>query len=68
MAWYRKAADQGDWRASNGIAALYTNGWGVKQDLAKAIEWNQRAMDQSSKDIKKMDEDAKAAIRRIKGY
>ena len=69
MAWYLKAADQGDWLAQSNISQLYMNGWGVKQDFAKATEWLQKAQKgqaQSSKELDRMDEEAKAAIGRIK--
>ena len=69
MAWYLKAADQGDWLAQSNIGELYMNGWGVKQDFAKATEWLQKAQKsqaQLSKEFDRMDEEAKAAIGRIK--
>ena len=68
MAWYTKASDQNDWRAQSNIATLYMNGWGVKQDLGKAMEWQQKAQTQSSKELDRLDEEARAAVSRIKKY
>ena len=46
MAWYQKAADQGDASAQNKIGVLYDNGQGVRQDYAQAKAWYQKAADQ----------------------
>ena len=34
--WLKKAVDQGYAQAQNHLAAMYENGWGVKQDYSKA--------------------------------
>ena len=43
MTWYRKAAEQGNVRASTNIGFLYNNGLGVKQDYSEAATWYQVA-------------------------
>ncbi len=43
MAWYRKAADQGDITAQTNICEMYRNGWGVEQDVEKAVAWYRKA-------------------------
>lgn len=43
MTWYRKAAEQGNMRASSNIGFLYNNGLGVKQDYEEAATWYQAA-------------------------
>jgi TIR domain/Sel1 repeat len=48
MAWYRKAADQGNADAQYNIGVLYHNGRGVRQDYAQAKAWFQKAADQGS--------------------
>ena len=39
LSWYRKAADQGNAEAQNGVGLLYANGWGVAQDYGEARLW-----------------------------
>jgi TPR repeat protein len=46
--WYRKAADQGDFRAENNLGALYADGQGVMRDYAQALSWYRKAADQGS--------------------
>jgi TonB family protein len=43
MAWYRKAADQGNAQADRNIGVLFENGLGVPQDHSQAEEWNRKA-------------------------
>ena len=37
--WFRKAAEQGDGDAQNGLGFMYANGQGVPQDYARAYMW-----------------------------
>jgi TPR repeat protein len=46
MAWYRKAADQGDATAQSLIGWLYEKGQGVSKDCDQAKAWYQKAADQ----------------------
>jgi hypothetical protein len=46
VAWYRKAADQGDSRAQNNLGWMYDYGQGVPQDNAQAVFWYRKAADQ----------------------
>jgi TPR repeat protein len=66
MAWYSKAADQGYAAAQLNISGLYAAGLGVKKDLSKAIEWQQKAQEQTNKSLNQWDEEAKAAVSRLK--
>lgn len=43
LAWYRKAAAQGDAGGEYGVGSMYLAGEGVKQDLAQGYEWLERA-------------------------
>lgn len=43
LAWYRKAAAQGDAAGEYGVGAMYLAGEGVKQDLTQAYFWFLRA-------------------------
>ena len=46
VAWYKKAAEQGDASAQFGLGFMYFNGWGVPQDYARAIAWYKKAAEQ----------------------
>ena len=37
VAWYRKAAEQGDAGAQNNLGFMYDQGKGVKQDFGEAV-------------------------------
>ena len=39
VAWYRKAAEQGDAGGEYGLGSMYLSGEGVKQDLSQAYHW-----------------------------
>ena len=43
VAWYRKAADQGDANAQNNLGVMYENGRGVAKDDAQAVAWYRKA-------------------------
>ena len=44
--WYRLAAEQGDAKAQNNLAAMFSLGRGVAQDYVEAVKWYQRAAEQ----------------------
>jgi hypothetical protein len=46
LRWYRKAADQGDAKAQNGLGLMYFRGQGVPQDYGEAARWYRKAADQ----------------------
>jgi hypothetical protein len=46
VAWYRRAADQGEARAQANLGRAYAAGLGVAQDYAQAAAWYRRAADQ----------------------
>ncbi len=46
VAWYRRAADQGEARAQANLGHAYARGRGVAQDHAQAAAWYRRAADQ----------------------
>jgi TonB family protein len=48
LAWYRKAAAQGNPAAENDIGWLYQNGWGAEQDYAAAAIWYRKAAEQGN--------------------
>jgi uncharacterized protein len=48
MQWFRKAADQGDALAQNGVGLVYAHGQGVTQSYAEAVRWLQMAADRGS--------------------
>jgi clan AA aspartic protease (TIGR02281 family) len=50
IAWYRRAADQGNADAQANLGAMYEVGQGVAQDYAQAIAWYRRAADQGNAD------------------
>lgn len=41
--WYRKAAEQGNVDARNGLAVMYATGKGVRRDDRKAVRWYRTA-------------------------
>ena len=47
VAWYQKAADQGDAAGEYGLGVMYAKGEGTKQDLAKAAMYITRAAEQN---------------------
>ena len=46
VAWYRRAAAQGDVRGQANLGAMYANGTGVPRDDEPALMWFRRAADQ----------------------
>jgi TPR repeat protein len=46
VAWYRKAANQGDADAQFNLGESYRNGQGVSQDYAQAAAWYRKAAEQ----------------------
>ena len=48
VAWYRKAAEQGDAAAQVNLGRMYANGEGVPQDGAVAVAWYCRAAEQGN--------------------
>ncbi|KOR28138.1 hypothetical protein TI04_11700, partial [Achromatium sp. WMS2] len=59
VAWYRKAAAQGNAYAQYSLGWMYENGRGVPQDDTQAVFWYRKAAAQG-------DADAKAALARLK--
>ena len=53
IAWYRKAADQGNIAGEYNLGILYEKGLGEKTDLTQAIYWYQKAANQNDKDAYK---------------
>jgi TPR repeat protein len=47
VAWFRKAAEQGNADAQNSLAHAYHEGKAVPKDAAKAVEWWRKAADQN---------------------
>ncbi len=43
VAWYRKAAEQGDPEGEYGLATMFSSGEGVAKDLVEARKWFMRA-------------------------
>ncbi len=48
VAWYRKAADQGNAPAQSNLGVMYENGRGVAQSDAEAVKWYRKAADQGN--------------------
>jgi TPR repeat protein len=46
VAWYRKAAEQGDAQAQCNLGCMYSKGQGVQQDFKQAAAWYQKAAEQ----------------------
>ena len=46
IAWYRKAAEQGDASAQNNLGVMYDEGNSVPQDYAQAVAWYRKAANQ----------------------
>jgi len=46
VAWFRKAAKQGDAGAQNNLGTMYRDGRGVSQDYAQAVAWFGKAAKQ----------------------
>ena len=46
VAWYRRAAEQGDARAQYNLGGMYREGRGVPPDAAGAVAWYRRAAEQ----------------------
>ena len=44
LAWYRKAATQGDVVAHYNLGVMYDNGYGVAQDHGEAARWYEQAV------------------------
>jgi tetratricopeptide (TPR) repeat protein len=62
LVWFRKAADQGDAFAQNGLGVMYTNGLGVEKNYVQALAWYQKAADQGNEFSKKQIDTVNAAI------
>jgi hypothetical protein len=58
VAWYQKAADQGNAGAQYNLGFMYKNGYGVNKDSKQAVAWYQKAADQG-------DVDAKQALKKL---
>ncbi|HHV7010317.1 TPA: tetratricopeptide repeat protein, partial [Haemophilus influenzae] len=43
---FRKAAEQGNAKAQNGLGMMYKGRFGVKQDYFKAVKWYRKAAEQ----------------------
>jgi alpha/beta superfamily hydrolase len=46
VAWYRKAAEQGDAFAQTNLGVMYSDGQGVPQDYQQAVAWYRKAAEQ----------------------
>jgi TPR repeat protein len=46
VAWYRKAAAQGNVNAQYNLGVMYAQGRGVAKDKAQAVDWFRKAADQ----------------------
>lgn len=46
VAWYRKAAEQGDMKAQHNLGNMYYYGKGVPQDYAEAVKWYRKSAEQ----------------------
>jgi hypothetical protein len=46
VAWFRKAASQGDATAQYNLGLMYAKGSGVRNDIAQAISWLRKAAEQ----------------------
>ena len=46
MAWYRKAAEQGDADVQNNPGFMYDNGRGVEENHSEAVAWYRKATEQ----------------------
>ncbi|MDA1306902.1 MAG: sel1 repeat family protein, partial [Acidobacteria bacterium] len=53
VAWYRKAADQGDAAAQYNLGAMYFKGEGVPQDYVEAHKWRNLAASRATGDEQK---------------
>ncbi|MGZ8942198.1 MAG: tetratricopeptide repeat protein, partial [Methylobacter sp.] len=58
VAWYRKAAEQGDAAAQYNLGWMYDHGQGVAKDEREAVAWYRKAAEQG-------DEDAKTRLNRL---
>ena len=48
LAWYRKAAEQGNAVAQFSLGFMYNNGEGVPQDYVQALSWYRKAAEQGN--------------------
>ena len=46
VAWFRRAADQGNAAGQTSLGRMYENGRGVRRDRVEAVRWYRRAADQ----------------------
>ena len=46
LAWFQKAANQGDAKAQNNLGFMYQNGFGVAQNYQQAKAWYQKVLAQ----------------------
>ena len=53
VAWYRKAAEQGDAVAQQGLGYMYANGRGVPLDRIEAALWYRKAAEQGDPNAKR---------------
>ncbi len=54
LAWYLKAAKNGNTSAQNSVASAYYNAKGVKKDYKKALKWYMKASDNNSSYAQKL--------------
>ena len=53
VAWFRKAAEQGNDVAQYNLGEMYREGRGVPQDEGEATTWYKKAAEQGNEDAKK---------------
>ena len=48
VAWYRKAAEQGNADAQNNLGVMYAAGRGVARDDTEAVDWYRKSAEQGN--------------------
>ncbi|MEY4635371.1 MAG: hypothetical protein RJA55_1169, partial [Acidobacteriota bacterium] len=62
VAWYRKAADQGDADSQYNLGVMYRNGQGVPQDYVESHKWRNLAASRASAENQKRYAEGRDAV------
>ncbi|MBR5163548.1 MAG: sel1 repeat family protein, partial [Schwartzia sp.] len=56
IAWYKRAANAGDFESAKELGEIYDYGRGVEVDKSKAVRWYEKALEAGEEEIRREDE------------